>query len=92
MTMLHMDGLCHGEENAEVCQILFWWTKYSLHSINIRDTVTEVLPLYSVYQAPFYESDLTLLAWFLPDIAYLSMLFNLVRVCTAVNADPLKNK
>ena len=34
------------------------------HSINIWDTVTNVLPLCSVYQAPSYQPNLTLLAPF----------------------------
>ena len=37
---------------SKVCQMLFWWTKNSLHSINIWGIVTKVLPLCSVYQAP----------------------------------------
>ena len=51
---------------------------------NIWDTVTRVVPLCSVYQAPSYESNLKLLAWCLPEFAYLSMLFILETVCTAV--------
>ena len=30
---------------TKVCQMLSWWSKNSLHSINICDTVTKVLPL-----------------------------------------------
>ncbi len=33
-----------------------------------------------------------LLAWFLPDLAYLSMLFILEVLCTAGSAEDLKNK
>ena len=58
-----------------ICQMLSWWTKKSLHSIKIWDTATKVLPLCSVYQAPTYESTLTLLAPFPTQLAYLSMLF-----------------
>ena len=80
------------EVDAKVCQILFWRTINSHHSINICDTVTKVLPLCSVFQAPSYETNLTLLTWFLLEIAYLNMLFILEVVCTAVSADHLKNK
>ena len=61
--------------SSKYCQMLSWWTKNLLHSINTRDTATNVIPLCSVYQASFYEPNLTLLAWFLPEFAYLSMLF-----------------
>ena len=60
---------------TKVCQMLSRWTKNSLYSTNIQDTVTNVVPLCSVYQAPLYVPNLTLLAWFLPDFAYLCMLF-----------------
>ncbi len=63
------------EKQTEACQMLSWRTKNWPYSINIWDTVTKVLPLFSVYQAPSYESNLTLLTWFLSDFAYLSMLF-----------------
>ncbi len=66
-----------------VCQMLSWRTKNWPHFINISDTVTNVIPLHSVHQAPSYEPNLTLLAWFLRDLAYLSMLFILEVVCTA---------
>ncbi len=65
--------------------MLSWRTKNSLYSINIEDTVTNVIPLCSVYQAPSYKSNLTFPAPFLTELAYLSMLFNL-------EADHLKNK
>ncbi len=76
----------------KVSEMLSWSTKNPLHSINIWDTVTKVVPLCSLYQAPSYEPNLTLLAWYLPDITYLSMLFILEMVCTACSADHLKNK
>ncbi len=58
-----------------VCQILSWRTKNRPYFISVLDTVTVVVPLHSVYQAPSYGPILTLLAWFLLDLAYLSMLF-----------------
>ncbi len=69
--------------SCKLCQMLPWWTKNSLHSIIICDTVTTVLPLYSVYQAPSYEPNLTSLAAFPSEWAYLSMLFILEMFCTA---------
>ncbi len=62
--------------------MLSWWTKNSLYFINILDTVTNVVSLCSVYQTQSYEPNLTLLAWFLPEIAYLIMLFILEVVQT----------
>ncbi len=62
--------------------MLFLWTKNSLYSINIQDTVTNMVPFCSVYQAPSYESNLTFLAPFPTELAYLSMLFILEVVCT----------
>ena len=58
-----------------VSQMLSWRTKNSLYCINIWDTVTNVLLLCSVLQAPSYEPSLTLLTPFSIDLAYLSMLF-----------------
>ncbi len=55
----------------KVCQMLSWRTKNWPHSINIWDTVTHVLPLCSVYQAPSYESHLTLLAAFFDRVGLL---------------------
>ncbi len=55
--------------------MLSWWTKNSLHSINIRDIVAKVLSLCSVYQAQTYESGLTFPVEFLTELAYLSMIF-----------------
>ncbi len=66
-----------------VCQMLSWRTENSLHSINIWDTVSNVVPLCSVSQAPSYEPNLTFLAPFPTELAYLSMLFILEVVCTA---------
>ena len=47
---------------AKVCQMLSWWTNNSHYSINSRDTVSKVLPLCSLHQAPSYEPNPTLLA------------------------------
>ena len=66
-----------------VCQMLSWWTKKLSHSINICDTVAKVVLLCSVYQSQSYESNLTLIAPFSTELAYLS---------TAGSADHLKNK
>ncbi len=74
------------------CQMLSWRTKNGPHFNNIWDTVTNVVPLYSVHQAPSYEPNLTLLAGFLRDLAYLSMLFILEVLCTASSAERLKDK
>ncbi len=56
------------------------------------NTVTYGAPLCSVYSAPSYVSNLTLLAPFSTELAYLSMLFILDMVCTAGSADHLKNQ
>ncbi len=48
-------------------------------------------PLCSVYQAPCNEPNLTFLAPFPTDLAYLSMLFILVMACTAGSAGHHKN-
>ena len=63
--------------------MLSWWTKKSLRSINIWNTITNMLPLCSVHQAPSYESNITLLAPFPTELAYLNMLYILEMVCTA---------
>ena len=63
--------------------MLSWWTKNWPHSSNIWDTLTNVAPLHSVYQAPSYEPGYTLLASFLQLFAYLNMLFILEMGCTA---------
>ncbi len=55
--------------------MLSWWTKNLLNSISIKDTVTNVVPLCSVYQAPYYEPNPTFLAHVYTELAYLSMLF-----------------
>ena len=75
-----------------VCQMLSWWTKNSYHSINIRDIVRQVVPRYSVHQAPTYEPNLTLLAPLSAMLAHFSMLFILELACTAGSAGQLKNK
>ena len=84
-------GLWKGEV-ARVCQMLIQWMKNSFHLISIWDTVTKVLLLCSIYQASYYESDLTLLALVLSAFAYWSVPFILEVVCTAGTADHLKNK
>ena len=63
--------------------MLSWWTTTSLYSITIKDTDTNGVPLCSVYSTIFYESNLTLLAPFPTEMAYLSMLFIFQMVCTA---------
>ncbi len=70
-----------------VCQMLSWCTKNSLHSINIWDTVSDVLPLCSVYQAPSYEPNLAFLGQFPMELACLSMLFIHEVVCTACSSN-----
>ncbi len=50
--------------------MLSWRTKNRPCSINMWDTVTKVLPLYSVYQEPSYEPNVTLLAPFPTEFAY----------------------
>ena len=75
-----------------ICQMSSWWTKNSLHSINTRDTVTNLVPSCSVHQAPVYESNLTLLAPVPTKFAYLSIVFILEMICTACIADHLKDK
>ncbi len=76
----------------KVCQMLFWQTKNGPHFTNIWDTVTNVVPLHSVHQAPSYEPNLIFLAQFPTELAYLSMLFILEVLCTACSAEHLKNK
>ncbi len=71
------------DTSCKLCQMLPRWTENPLHSIIIWDTVTIVLPLYSVYQARPNESNLTSLALTPTEWAYLSMLFILEVVCTA---------
>ncbi len=72
----------HFTTTAKLCQMLSWWTQNSLHSINFWDIVTKMVPLCSVYQAPSYESNFTLLAPFSRELAYFSLLFILGMVCT----------
>ncbi len=69
--------------SPKVCQMLFWQTKNSLYSINIKDTVTNGVPLCPVHQAPSYGPILTLLAWFLRYLDHSSMPFILEVLCTA---------
>ena len=66
----HNFNVLYDEKSGKGCQMLSWWMKNSLHSITICDIITKVFPLCSVYQAPSYEPNPTLLAWFLPDFAY----------------------
>ena len=75
---------CHAtcvKWQTNVSQMLSWWMKSWSHSISIWDTVTKVVPLCSVCQAPSYESNLTLLAPFPTGLANLSILFILEMVC-----------
>ena len=62
------------------------------HSINIWDTVTKSGTLSSVYKAPAFEPNSTLLAWFLLKLAHMNMLFIVETVCTACTAGRLNNK
>ena len=43
---------CFASFGRIFCQMLSRWTKQWAHSINVWDIATELLPLYSVYQAP----------------------------------------
>ncbi len=63
-----------------LCRMLSWWTKDLAHSI--CDTFTYVVPLCSLYQAPSYRPNLTFLAPFPTEWAYLDMLLILEVVCT----------
>ena len=74
---------------SKVYQMLSRYMKNSLNSLNIWDTVTKVLLLCSVHQAPSYGPNLTLLVPFPTEFPYLSMLFILGMVCSE---DHLKNK
>ena len=74
------------------CQMLSRRTKNYFYFINIGDTVTNVLPLCSVYKVSSYEPNLTLLGWYLSEFAYLSMLFIPEVVYIEGSADHLKNK
>ena len=47
--------------------------KNDLISINISCIATLLVSLYTVYQVPSNEPSLSLLAWFLPMLAYLSL-------------------
>ncbi len=61
-------------------------------TIHFSTSISDILSQkwYHIYKAPSYEFNLTLLVWFLPDFAYLSMLFILEMICTACSADNLK--
>ena len=59
--------------HGKLCQMLLWWTKNSLYSIDIRDTVTKVSPLCSIYKVPSHEPNLT---------CFFGMLFIFEMVCT----------
>ncbi len=77
---------------VKACQMISWRMKNGPHFIIIRDTVTNVVALHSLHQAPLYDHNLTSLAWFLWDVACLSMLFILEVLCTACYAEHLNNK
>ena len=51
----------------------------------LRHCHKKMLPLRLVYRAPSYEPNLTLLAWFLSHLAYLSMLF-ILQGCRAARS------
>ena len=72
-------ALTSGPKVVKFCQMLSWWAKNWPHFINIWDTVTP------------YEPNLTLLAWFLQDLAYLRMLFVLEVLCTAGSTSRINN-
>ena len=57
----------------------------SSYFITIVYITTNVLPLCSVYQAPSYEANFARLAWFVPKLAYLIMLFILDLAGTSCN-------
>ena len=81
-----------GTARYSIYQMLSWWKKKSLYSINIQDTVTNVVPLCSVHQAPSYAPNFTFVAPFPTELVYLSMLFIFEVVCTACSTDHVKKK
>ncbi len=62
--------------------MLSWQTKNGPRFTNIWDKITNMIPFLSVQQAPSYEYIFILLALFLRDLAFLSMLFILEVLCT----------
>ena len=72
--------------------MLSWWMKTLSHSIDVKDIVTKLVPLYSLYQAPSYEPICMLLAPVSVELSYLVMLFIFELACTACSAGQLKNK
>ena len=54
----------------------------SPQSTNIYDSVAKIVPMCSVYHAPSYEPNLSLLTQFSTELAYLSLLFILELACT----------
>ena len=72
-------------------QLLLGWTKNSEHSINIRDIVAEVAPLYHAYQAPSNKPNFTLLAQVYTNLTYLSIFILELAWTAAVQARPRIN-
>ena len=60
--------------------------------INISIIVTGVALCYSLHKATSNHPDFTLLALFLSNLAYVSMLFIFKLTCTAFSAGHIKNK
>ena len=77
-----------GKQKAYFNQMVSWWTKHWPHPINIRDTVTNVVPLCSIYQAPSYEHSLILLSPFSTLLAHSILLI----VLEISRTDHLGNK
>ena len=67
--------------------MLPWRKKNAPYLINIWDTATNMVPLCSVHQAPSCEPNLTFLAQFPAEFAYLSILFKLEVLYTAGSAE-----
>ena len=61
------------------------------HFINIWDIVTNLVPLYLVFQEPSDESNFTLLAQVSTELPDLSMLF-ILELVSCATAMQLKNK
>ncbi len=93
--MLHRDDCSLLDD----CQLICMYHVVILYSVKcyrggrkIPLIYTNMVSLYSVYQAPSYEPNLTFLATFSTELAYLSMLFILDVLCTAGSAEHIKNK
>ena len=86
---VRIDACIYIPGSTIVCQLLLWWTKNLPYSTNSWDTVTKVVILCSISQAPSHEPNCTLLELFPTDLVYLNMLFILEMACSAGH---LKNK